>query len=315
MPGGILHVMEHKFAYLSGYIDGDGCFYVRTYTQKPNNILVYEYSIQICSVDRNIIEYFSQEFGGSFSKRPEKRSDRKDSFLWTIKTKQALLIANEIQHFIISKKTSCLLFISLALSIIPNKGISISSIELSTRDNLIKKIKEDIHMSDLITEEKFNEVKRLHKCIDPSEADFAYFAGLTDAEGCFRIQHWTDKRENRGKNYVVAFEIGNTKYSIFPWIVSRFGGSVRFRKATKKGKAMIIWELRSQSLVPLLEKLHPFLRVKKERCNKLIEFYKTKLPSSLGRNTPEFKRRFIDVQERRELLLEEFRMLNAKGKH
>src|SRR5579872_4169232 len=134
--------MNYKFSYLSGYIDGDGCFYVRTYNQKPKNILVFDYSIQICSVDKNIIEYFSQEFGGAFSKRPEKRSNRKDSFLWVIKTKEALQIAKEIQEFLISKNEICSLFICLGSSITCNMGVKISDESIHTRNIILNEIKE-----------------------------------------------------------------------------------------------------------------------------------------------------------------------------
>lgn len=308
--------MTNKFAYLAGYIDGDGCFYVRSYLQKPKNILAYDYSIQICSVCKEIIEYFTQEFGGSFVTRPEKRQDRKPSYLWTVKTKKSLPIAVEIQEFLNSKNEICSLFICLASSIVPSKGVKIFDDVLNRRNFLMNLIKQEIHMNDLIDEEKFNCLKTISKTIDPTPEDFAYLAGLTDSEGCFRIQHWKDKRKGRRKNFVIAFEIGNTKYSIFPWILRRFGGCIIFRKPTKKQfNPMVIWSVRSKALYPLLEKIHPFLRVKKEKCKKLMEFHEIKIPHSIGRKSEEFRKMSSEIELKREQLLEEFHILNAKGRH
>lgn len=307
--------MVNKHSYLSGYIDGDGCFYVRTYIQKPKNILVFDYSIQICSVCKDVIKYFYQEFGGTYVTRPEKRSNRKETYLWTIKTKKCLEVCKEIQEFLISKNETCSLVICLGSSIAPNKGLKVSRDVIEKRLSLINLIKEDIHMNDLIDEEKFNCLKTLNQSIEPTQEDYAYFAGLTDAEGCFRIQHWKDKRKGRGKNYVITFEIGNTKYPIFPWIIRRFGGNIVYRKPTKKQfNPMVIWSLRSKALYPLLEKIYPFLRVKKERCKKLMEFHEIKIPSG-DRNSEEFRNKALEIQSQREFLLEEFHVLNAKGRH
>ena len=308
--------MINKFAYLAGYTDGDGCFYVRTYIQKPKNILVFDYSLQICSVDKEVIEFFSQEFGGVFNLRAEKRHDRRETYLWTLKTKMSLEICKEIQEFLITKNEICSLFICLGSSIKPNKGIKVSEKILERRKFLVNLIKEEIHMNDLIDEEKFKCLRTLNKSIEPTMEDFAYLAGLIDAEGCFRIGHWKDKRIGRGKNFVIIFEIGNTKYALFPWLIRRFGGSVVYRKPTKKQfNPFVIWSLRSKALYPLLEKLYPFLRVKKERCKKLMEFHEIKIPNSVGRKSQEFKELRLKIGSQREQLLEEFHVLNAKGKH
>jgi hypothetical protein len=305
-----------KFAYLAGYIDGDGCFYVRTYFQKPNNILVFDYSIQICSVDEFIIQYFTKEFGGVCSQRPEKRNDRKDSFLWTIKTKQSVVIAKEIIPFLLSKKNTCNSFIQLGDSIIPNRGISIDEIEISKRQNIIQNIKQEIHMNDKITKEIFLSLKKIKKSIEPSEEDLAYIAGLIDAEGCFRICHFQSKRPGRSRSYIPVLEIGNTKSPIFPWIINRFGGSIVYRAPTSRThNPMIIWSLRSKALYPMLLKILPFVRVKKERCEKLIELQKTSIPNGGNRKSEDFKIRQSEIQAKRVCLVEELHKLNAKGKH
>ena len=306
----------HKFAYLAGYIDGDGCFYVRTYIQKPNNVLVFEYSIQVSSVEKDIIQYFNEEFGGVFNARSEKRSDRKDSFLWTIKTKQSLIVANEISKFLISKKKTCDLFLTIGNSIVPNCGIAISQNIISERLNIFNQIKEEIHMNDKVTHEVFRALKKIEKTIDPSEADLAYLAGLIDSEGCFRICHFQSKRPGRSRSYIPVLEIGNTKHCIFSWLRMRFGGSMVYREPTSRNhNPMIIWSLRSKALYTILTKILPYLRTKKERCEKLIELQETSIKNGGNRKSDEFRIRQKEIQSIREKIVEDIHKLNAKGKH
>lgn len=306
----------NKFAYLAGYIDGDGCFYVRTYIQKPKNILVFDYSIQVCSVEEDTIQYFSEEFGGVYSKRPEKRKDRKDSYIWTIKTKQSLIVANEIHNFLINKNKTCNLFLTLGNSIIPNCGISISKDIQYERTQIINQIKKEIHMHDKVTHEIYKSLKNIQKTIEPSNSDLAYLAGLIDAEGCFRIFNFQSKRPGRSRSYVPVLEIGNTKHCIFSWLLIRFGGSIIYREPNSRNhNPMIIWSHRSKALYPVLTKILPYLRVKKERCEKLIQLQETSIPNGGNRKSEEFKIRQSQIQAIRQQIYEDIHVLNAKGKH
>ncbi len=305
----------YKFAYLAGYIDGDGCFYVRTYIQKPN-ILVFDYSIQVCSVDVGIIKYFKEEFNGVFNKRPEKREDRKESYLWTVKTKQSIKVAENILKYLISKKKTCKLFLSIGNSITPNCGIAISENVISNRQDIFTQIKEEIHMNDKVNEDLYKSAKNIKKSIEPTDANMAYLAGLIDAEGCFRIGQFQSKRVGRSRSYISVLEIGNTKFNIFPWLIERFGGTIVYRKPTSRNhNPMIIWSLKSKALHQILNKIHPFLKVKKERCEKLMQLRDTTIPNGGNRKSDEFKIRQSKIILERESIVEDLHKLNAKGRH
>ena len=51
-------------AYAAGYVDGDGCIYLGKTIQKPKMITVYEYSVQIVSVKRPVLDQFKNVWGG-----------------------------------------------------------------------------------------------------------------------------------------------------------------------------------------------------------------------------------------------------------
>lgn len=307
-----------KYAYLAGYTDGDGSIFCRTYIQKPST-KVYESSLQICSVDQNICNYFFHEFKGAVHKRPEKRNNRRDSWLWYVKGKQCQSILEEMINFLILKKRISILCCSLIENVSCKRSYKRNPVSESThqlRQNIIHQIKEEIHMNDRIDENLFQSLKDIKKIKIPSNADFAYLAGLIDAEGCFRIQHWQPKRQGRSEHWVITLEIGNSKFSIFPWLLERFGGSIIYRKPTKsRHNAMIIWSLRSDALFQILPNIYPFLRVKKERCEKLVQFHQISIPLGGDRKSQTFKNHVMDVLHTRKILFDEFQILNAKGKH
>lgn len=308
-----------KNAYLAGYTDGDGSICCRVYLQKPKLIKVYESSLQICSVDEDICHFFKIEFAGSVHKRPEKRENRRDSWLWYIKGKGCLKVLEEISPFLILKKKSSYICCQLIHEVIStschrNKKVSEKSHE--KRIQFIHEIKDEIHMNDRVNEENFNSLKELNKSIEPSRADLAYIAGLIDAEGCFRIKNWQPKREGRNESFVISLEIGNTKFPIFPWLIERFGGSVIYRKpTTHRNNPMIIWSLSSDTLYQFAKNVFPFLRVKKERCEKLIQFHQTNIPNGGDRSSIEFRNHICDLLVTRRRLFDEFQVLNKKGKH
>jgi hypothetical protein len=308
-----------KFAYLAGYIDGDGSIFCRVYLQKPKLIKVYESSLQICSVDKKICNYFIDEFGGAIHQRPEKRANRRDTWLWYVKGTRCKEILESCLPFLILKRNSSTICCSLIQEISKTKfhrGKKVPKESHEYRTILIDQIKKEIHMNDRVNEQNFILLKEIKKTKTPSNADLAYIAGLIDAEGCFRIQHWKSKREGRSEDWVISLEIGNTKYPIFPWLLERFGGSVIYRKPTgSRQNPMVIWSLRSDALYQILMSIYPFLRVKKERCEKLGQFHQTRIPNGGDRKSSAFKAHVADLCMTRRQLFDEFQVLNKKGKH
>ena len=78
---------------------------------------------------------------------------------------------------------------------------------------------------------------------------------------------------------------------------------------------MIIWSLRSDALYQTLNSIYPYLRVKKERCEKLGQFHQTKMMVGGDRKSPEFNKHLVDILTTRRHLFDEFQVLNKKGRH
>lgn len=306
--------MKNLFAYAAGYIDGDGCLYIGTYIQQPKIITVYEYSIQVVSVKKTVLNYFQGIFGGAIRIKPFKKRHR-TAFCWTIKNVVCINFAQSIYPFLIDKKTQCNIFIKFTEHITRNNFKTVNNLVIDKRISLIEQIRKERQMAYEITKEFVDSLKDISKTvtINPS-IDYPYLAGLMDAEGCFRIKYW--KPKNRPNNvYNITIEVGNTRYPILKWLVERFGGSVCYIPQKAKRKASGTWTLSAAALYEILPKIRPHLITKQEVCDKLIEFQQTILPNGGDRHSDLFRALFEKRREVRERIIREVHEFNRTGSH
>jgi len=246
--------------YISGYLDGDGCFYLGKTIQKHKNIVVYEYSIQIVSVKRKVLDTFCKHFGGHVGIKPDK-VNHKRAYVWTAKCDTAKKLALKVFPHVIDKKLQCKYFIELCNSINCNNFKVVSNNNLIDRDQIIEKSRRNKEMEGLITKEDIERINQNKLTVIPTDFDFPYLAGLIDSEGCFRIKKW--KPINKPNHvYNITVEIGNTKFPILPWLLERFGGSVCFIPAKENKRASATWTLSAAALYAILPRICVYL------CNK-----------------------------------------------
>ena len=308
-----MNKITNSIPYIAGYIDGDGCFYVGKTIQKPKMIVAFEYSIQIVSVKRDILNVFRNYFGGCIRKKPFKKLHR-DAFCWTIKGQESISLTKQILPFMVDKAYQGEIFVQFAKLIFRNNFKTVKNSLLNERNRLINLIREDKHMNNLITQEDIEGPKEKANTITPSSVDYPYLAGLIDSEGCFRIKKWKPKKRPNPV-YNINLEIGNTKLPLMPWLIERFGGSVVFIPAKANKKAAAIWTLSAAALYEILPKIRPFLTNKQIVCDKLIEFQKTILPNGGDRHSELFRALFEKRREIREKIISEIHKLNHKGSH
>jgi hypothetical protein len=110
--------------------------------------------------------------------------------------------------------------------------------------------------------------------MEHKDIKIAYLAGVMDGDGSFSIG------KLKGKLNPLYFPLlqCNTWRSFVHVLKETFGGTlftskVHICKDGSKGHALTRWRLRSQNNVqPVLEKLIPFLQIKKERAEFLLQF-------------------------------------------
>ena len=121
------------------------------------------------------------------------------------------------------------------------------------------------------------------------ERRLAYTAGFIEADGCFHFQQ------------SVSIRITNKNLAILELFKSWWGGSIR-SKGTPKD--CYDWNIHSDSAVRLTEKLLPFLNMKNDEANILMEFQST--VGSRGKRVPE------NILTRRKELLSEMKEVRKK---
>lgn len=74
--------MRNELAYLAGYVDGDGCFYIG----KNINPIKYRSALIISSTNKEVLNYFQKTFGGGciFGKKNPRFKTYNPINRWTI---------------------------------------------------------------------------------------------------------------------------------------------------------------------------------------------------------------------------------------
>lgn len=302
---------KFELAYTAGYIDGDGCLYMGSYDTPKGT--TYEYSVQVCSINPNIITWFKENFGGAIRKKL-KRPNQKVIHVWTIKNKECINLVEKIQNFLIAKHRESHFFLEFAYHIEENNYCPLTIDAIKHRETLIYNKRLICHEADHIEKNMITIKWRniVSQPINRIDTDYAYLAGLIDAEGCFRIKHY--HRKNRpNKVFNICLEIGNTNKNFFDWLLFKFGGSISFLKPKYNKKPAAIWSLQANILMKLIPLIIPHLKHKKPIAEKLIEFSNTILPNGGDRHSDTFKKRYTEVLSHREQLVKDIQKLNAKG--
>lgn len=104
----------------------------------------------------------------------------------------------------------------------------------------------------------------------PDKEQDAYMAGILDGEGCIRIVHDTVNNIDRSYDrYRLFIAVSNTNKNVLEWAADRYGGSVcihnKFSKV-KNEKTCFGWSCQGKHAYNILQKLYPYLIIKRERC-------------------------------------------------
>ena len=135
-----------------------------------------------------------------------------------------------------------------------------------------------------------------------------YIAGLFDGEGNVNIyRHEYDAPRKAG--YELSIAIHNTHKGIVERLHGEWGGYLQARiRKTDKWKTGYAWKLSSNEAIALLEKIIPFLVIKREQAEVAIEFQKLKQKKRFR-----FIQNIQEVDDFYEICYQKMRILNKKG--
>ena len=103
---------------------------------------------------------------------------------------------------------------------------------------------------------------------------YAYLAGLIDAEGCLRLNK---KRNNNKIKYRPQIDVGASDKIYLDYLISVFPAVIYVNNDNKKinplYKTMYTARYRSLATKNILEKIYPFLRIKKSQADILLKAF------------------------------------------
>jgi DNA-binding CsgD family transcriptional regulator len=140
-----------------------------------------------------------------------------------------------------------------------------------------------------------NDIRELH----------AYLAGLLGGEGTISVY-----KSKQGFRYHPAVLVANTNKEVIELFTKTFGGKARKAISKNNAKDMWFWEAKQTDIPTILKKLQPFLRIKRLQAQIVIEFCKRL------RIRPSPRKPFpLEEIEARDILINNLRILNSKGKN
>lgn len=139
-----------------------------------------------------------------------------------------------------------------------------------------------------------------------TDSELAYLAGIIDGEGCLSLNRSARNR------FTTQLYIGSTDPRLVHWLYPRFGGTVALRPSPLplRHKPLWRWLIGGADLEALLTATLPYLVIKREQANLILEFRATLAltgPGHQSQPTP------TPVVDHRILLKSKLLQLNKRG--
>lgn len=109
-----------------------------------------------------------------------------------------------------------------------------------------------------------------------SNEELSYAAGIIDGEGCIDIVKTKPCGRRKTPSFKSRVRVSNTDKRLIVWLHQKFGGYVYNSYDNRKNRRnKFEWCLNDDNAVEFLNLIKPFMKLKIEQANLLIEFRKT----------------------------------------
>ncbi len=110
-----------------------------------------------------------------------------------------------------------------------------------------------------------------------------YLAGIIDGEGCIRIMK---QRGRKSYHYFLHIEVGNTSEKLISFIKTNFGGCSYKSKRVIPFKPFYRWYVACKQAEIILQRIAPYLIVKKEEAMLGLDFCRKKKEDKCNVHSP-----------------------------
>jgi|ERR1700733_5483087 len=98
----------------------------------------------------------------------------------------------------------------------------------------------------------------------------SYAAGIFDGEGSVDIYLASTSKASKSPSFMLRVIISQKDGRIMNWLQHHFGGHVR--REDRNESYIYRWDIRSKAALKFLEKIHPFVIIKKEQVDLALAF-------------------------------------------
>lgn len=258
-------------AYVAGVMDGDGSFSL--IKRKGCKSPLYFPMMQLANEHECLIDLFVSRFGGrKFMRTKLAKTSKKISYGWKIEKKNSCIpFLESVNPYLIIKQERADLLLDFSLNHEFKRGAGIiDAYESMNREKTYLKIMSMNSNPDLNSNLKVN--GHMNESID----FWSYFAGLMDTDGSFSL-----KRENRKSGgsispvYTPCILLTQYDSRAIYHVSNNFIGSnlmVIKAKDTKSGFCYRFSITSKKSAIEFLKRVIPFLIIKKERAQVLLDY-------------------------------------------
>lgn len=145
----------------------------------------------------------------------------------------------------------------------------------------------------------------------------AYLAGIIDGEGSIYMGAYSFNKNTGVPHYQTNMEVTNTSEELIDWLLNEFGGnkSTYTPKQTPKNsrKKVFRWIVQGELILHLCERIKPYLIIKIQECEIMIQMRKTFAHTGIVKNR--FGARGVpkEIQEERYALWQKIKALHCRN--
>jgi len=144
----------------------------------------------------------------------------------------------------------------------------------------------------------------------PSTEQLAYLAAIIDGEGCITIERTAPRPPRYPRSrYWITVVAANTNYRLMEHLDSIWPGFGIYVMKAQHGnrKTQYVWRSSNRKALALLQAIRPYLILKGEQADVLMEFQHGVTTRNYGKLMPQSE------TDRREALYQRIRVLNKTG--
>lgn len=261
---------EILMSYIAGLMDGDGSFSLQKLNKVSKSPLYFPV-LQFGFQKKQIVDKLVNMFGGTVFEIDPKTDKRykQTFFLWRLRSiKNVLPCLEKLIKYLILKKDRAQFLLDFCKNFTFIRGYPL------TNEVILEREKAYLKMGSFNNNREFKGIDSTHRPLRNNEDDsfWAYVAGIVESDGSFSIKK---QKYQYGQRYTPIISIDMVDPTSIGFISKNCNQGKVLANKNKDCTNGICYRLaigKKLEVIDFLERVIPFLKVKHEQANTLLEF-------------------------------------------